>query len=168
MKGTEMVLKALADNGVNYVFGYTGGAIMPIFDEMEKQKVFEFIMSRHEQGAAFMAQGGYTQHLRKICRIYEQRMGELRRAVSRYFPKEIRMTDPRGGYLLWVELPSRVNALELYQRAQELGIAIIPGRLFSAADQYPNFIRLNAANWSPAARPAMERLGRVVSEMADG
>ena len=57
MKGTELVLKALRDKGVKYIFGYTGGAIMPIFDEMEKQKCFEFIMSRHEQGAAFMAQG---------------------------------------------------------------------------------------------------------------
>jgi acetolactate synthase-1/2/3 large subunit len=57
MKGTELVLKALKDKGVQYVFGYTGGAIMPIFDEMEKQNIFKFIMSRHEQGAAFMAQG---------------------------------------------------------------------------------------------------------------
>jgi acetolactate synthase-1/2/3 large subunit len=57
MKGTELVLKALKDKGVQYIFGYTGGAIMPIFDEMEKQKCFKFIMSRHEQGAAFMAQG---------------------------------------------------------------------------------------------------------------
>ncbi len=57
MKGTELVLKALRDKGVKYIFGYTGGAIMPIFDEMEKQKCFTFIMSRHEQGAAFMAQG---------------------------------------------------------------------------------------------------------------
>ena len=57
MKGSELVLKALRDKGVKYVFGYTGGAIMPIFDEMEKQKCFKFIMSRHEQGAAFMAQG---------------------------------------------------------------------------------------------------------------
>jgi acetolactate synthase I/II/III large subunit len=57
MKGTELVLKALKDKGVQYVFGYTGGAIMPIFDEMQKQKIFNFIMSRHEQGAAFMAQG---------------------------------------------------------------------------------------------------------------
>ena len=57
MKGTELVLKALRDKGVKYIFGYTGGAIMPIFDEMEKQQCFEFIMSRHEQGAAFMAQG---------------------------------------------------------------------------------------------------------------
>jgi acetolactate synthase-1/2/3 large subunit len=57
MKGSELVLKALRDKGVKYIFGYTGGAIMPIFDEMEKQKCFTFIMSRHEQGAAFMAQG---------------------------------------------------------------------------------------------------------------
>jgi acetolactate synthase-1/2/3 large subunit len=57
MKGTELVVKALVDCGVKFVFGYTGGAIMPIFDEMEKQNVFKFIMSRHEQGAAFMAQG---------------------------------------------------------------------------------------------------------------
>ena len=57
MKGKELALKALLDMGVEYIFGYTGGAIMPIFDEMEKQKVFKFIMSRHEQGAVFMAQG---------------------------------------------------------------------------------------------------------------
>ena len=57
MQGKELVLKALRDNGVQYIFGYTGGAIMPVFDEMEKQKCFDFIMSRHEQGAAFMAMG---------------------------------------------------------------------------------------------------------------
>jgi acetolactate synthase-1/2/3 large subunit len=57
MKGTELVLRALHAKGVKYIFGYTGGAIMPIFDEMEKQKLFTFIMPRHEQGATFMAQG---------------------------------------------------------------------------------------------------------------
>ncbi|MDJ0874438.1 MAG: biosynthetic-type acetolactate synthase large subunit [Desulfobacterales bacterium] len=57
MQGKELVLKALRDKGVRYIFGYTGGAIMPVFDEMEKQKCFDFIMSRHEQGAAFMAMG---------------------------------------------------------------------------------------------------------------
>jgi acetolactate synthase-1/2/3 large subunit len=55
--GKELVLKALKDKSVQYVFGYTGGAIMPIFDEMERQKCFTFIMARHEQGATFMAQG---------------------------------------------------------------------------------------------------------------
>ena len=57
MQGTELVLRALHACGVKVIFGYTGGAIMPIFDEMEKQQLFTFIMPRHEQGAAFMAQG---------------------------------------------------------------------------------------------------------------
>ncbi|AMV71190.1 biosynthetic-type acetolactate synthase large subunit [Desulfuromonas carbonis] len=57
MQGTELVLKALRARGVKYIFGYTGGAIMPVFDEMGKQEHFTFIMPRHEQGATFMAQG---------------------------------------------------------------------------------------------------------------
>lgn len=57
MTGKQLVLKALKDKGIRYIFGYTGGAIMPIFDEMEKEKHFTFIMARNEQGAAFMAQG---------------------------------------------------------------------------------------------------------------
>jgi acetolactate synthase-1/2/3 large subunit len=57
MRGTELVLRALKERGVKYIFGYTGGAIMPVFDEMEKQQQFSFVMPRHEQGATFMAQG---------------------------------------------------------------------------------------------------------------
>ncbi|ORJ59779.1 biosynthetic-type acetolactate synthase large subunit [Geothermobacter hydrogeniphilus] len=57
MTGKELLLRALADRGVQTIFGYTGGAIMPVFDQMDKLGHFKFIMSRHEQGAAFMAQG---------------------------------------------------------------------------------------------------------------
>ena len=57
MQGAELVLRALHAKGVKYIFGYTGGAIMPVFDAMEKQDVFTFVMPRHEQGATFMAQG---------------------------------------------------------------------------------------------------------------
>lgn len=57
MTGKNLVLQTLKKKGVKYIFGYTGGAIMPIFDEMDKIGDFNFIMARHEQGAAFMAQG---------------------------------------------------------------------------------------------------------------
>lgn len=57
MTGKKLLLRALKDKGVKFIFGYTGGAIMPIFDEMDKLGEFKFIMSRHEQGAAFMCQG---------------------------------------------------------------------------------------------------------------
>lgn len=57
MTGKSLLLRALKEKGVKFIFGYTGGAIMPIFDEMDKLESFHFVMSRHEQGAAFMAQG---------------------------------------------------------------------------------------------------------------
>lgn len=57
MTGKELLLKALKEQKVKFLFGYTGGTIMPVFDEMEKRGDFQFFMSRHEQGAAFMAQG---------------------------------------------------------------------------------------------------------------
>ncbi len=57
MTGKNLVMRTLAKKDVKYIFGYTGGAIMPIFDEMDKLGEIRFIMSRHEQGATFMAQG---------------------------------------------------------------------------------------------------------------
>jgi acetolactate synthase-1/2/3 large subunit len=57
MTGKEKTLTSLKHHGVKYIFGYTGGAIMPIFDEMDQDNGLTFIMSRHEQGATFMAQG---------------------------------------------------------------------------------------------------------------
>ncbi len=57
MTGKNIVMRTLSSKGVKYIFGYTGGAIMPIFDEMDKLGECHFIMSRHEQGATFMAQG---------------------------------------------------------------------------------------------------------------
>ena len=109
--------------------------------------------------------GGYDSHLRRIRRIYRQRVADLRRAVIRFFPTDIRVTDPAGGYLLWIELPETVDALKLYRKALEEGMAITPGHLFSAGDRYRNFIRLNAANWSDEALPSIQRLGRVVDRM---
>jgi len=57
MTGKERLLTALKTKGIHYIFGYTGGTIMPVFDEIDKMNDFKFIMSRHEQGATFMAQG---------------------------------------------------------------------------------------------------------------
>ena len=57
MTGKELLLRALQSRGVRTIFGYTGGAIMPVFDTMDKMGGFHFVMARHEQGATFMAQG---------------------------------------------------------------------------------------------------------------
>ena len=55
--GAEIVLKSLRDLDVEYIFGYPGGAILPIYDEIFKQNKIRHILVRHEQGAVHMAEG---------------------------------------------------------------------------------------------------------------
>jgi acetolactate synthase-1/2/3 large subunit len=57
MTGAEMVIEALADQGVEHVFGYPGGAVLPIYDAIFQQDRVKHVLVRHEQGAAHAAEG---------------------------------------------------------------------------------------------------------------
>src|ERR1017187_2248032 len=57
MTGAEMVMEALADQGVKHLFGYPGGAVLPIYDALFAQKKVQHILVRHEQGAVHAAEG---------------------------------------------------------------------------------------------------------------
>src|SRR5690606_17690825 len=57
MTGAEMVIQALTDQGVEHIFGYPGGAALPIYDAMFQQDLIKHILVRHEQGATHMAEG---------------------------------------------------------------------------------------------------------------
>src|ERR671939_831522 len=55
--GAEIVIRCLQEEGVEYVFGYPGGAVLNIYDELFKQDKVKHILVRHEQGAAHAADG---------------------------------------------------------------------------------------------------------------
>jgi acetolactate synthase I/II/III large subunit len=57
MTGAEMVIRALADQGVEYLFGYPGGAVLPIYDELFQQERVKHILVRQEGGAVHAAEG---------------------------------------------------------------------------------------------------------------
>jgi len=57
MTGAEMVVEALKDQGVDTVFGYPGGAVLPIYDAIFQQNFVQHVLVRHEQGAAHAAEG---------------------------------------------------------------------------------------------------------------
>src|SRR5262244_864808 len=65
MTGAEMVIEALADQGVEHVFGYPGGAVLPIYDALFQQDKVQHILVRHEQGAVHAAEG-YARSTGKI------------------------------------------------------------------------------------------------------
>ena len=57
MTGAEMVIQALADQGVEHIFGYPGGAVLPIYDALFERNDVRHILVRHEQGAVHAAEG---------------------------------------------------------------------------------------------------------------
>ena len=57
MTGAEMIVQALIDQGVDTVFGYPGGAVLPIYDEIFQQNSIKHVLVRHEQGAVHAAEG---------------------------------------------------------------------------------------------------------------
>ncbi|MGL4320837.1 MAG: thiamine pyrophosphate-binding protein, partial [Paracoccaceae bacterium] len=65
MTGADMVVQALKDQGVEVVFGYPGGAVLPIYDAIFQQNDIRHILVRHEQGAVHMAEG-YARSTGKI------------------------------------------------------------------------------------------------------
>ena len=57
LNGSEIVLRALAEQDVEVIFGYPGGAVLPLYDELHKQNAIRHILVRHEQGAVHAAEG---------------------------------------------------------------------------------------------------------------
>src|SRR5580658_1172972 len=57
MTGAEMVIQALIDQGVQHIFGYPGGAVLPIYDALFQQNAIRHILVRHEQAAVHAAEG---------------------------------------------------------------------------------------------------------------
>ena len=57
LSGAEIVFKALEDQNVDHIFGYPGGAVLPIYDELKNHKTIKHILARHEQGAGHAAEG---------------------------------------------------------------------------------------------------------------
>jgi DNA-binding transcriptional MocR family regulator len=69
--------------------------------------------------------------------------------------------------VLWVELPSQVDGIELFRSALASRIGTLPGMVFSAKGDYRNYIRLNCGlPWTTTVQRAVQKLGKLVTEMA--
>src|SRR5690242_1301655 len=65
LSGAEIVVRCLQEEGVEYVFGYPGGAVLFIYDELFKQDKVKHVLVRHEQGAVHAADG-YSRSSQKV------------------------------------------------------------------------------------------------------
>lgn len=117
--------------------------------------------------AEHMATGDYDRHLKRLKPVLKQNAERMTAAVERHFPAETGISNPRGGSVLWVELPRTVDSAEMFDRAMADNISIMPGTVFAARNRYRNFIRLSFGHpWSDAIDDGIRRLAALVRELA--
>jgi DNA-binding transcriptional MocR family regulator len=117
--------------------------------------------------AAFLDGGAYDRHLRSLRQTLKKQIYRTAFAIHSHFPEQTRLAVPRGGSLLWVELPPAVDGLEVYQKAFERRIAIIPGAVCANSRQFRHFIQIScAAPFGRKIKGAIETLGQIVSDLA--
>lgn len=117
--------------------------------------------------AEYLESGASDRHLRRLRGQYARQVEQMMQAVERYFPTGTRISRPQGAFVLWLELPDRIDTMQLYEQALAAGIAFVPGEMFSPSGLYRNCLRLNCGNlWSPAIEAGVRRLGELATKAA--
>jgi len=151
--------------------GYRIGWVVPgrFAKEIEQLKLMTTLSASLPAQAAiadYLQTGGYDKHLRKLRHALESQLASMNEAIRQYFPADVRVSRPKGGYFLWVEFPEGFDTLLLHRLAAEQGISIAPGPIFSASRQYRNCIRLNFGSpWTPDFQQALATLGRQIKSI---
>ena len=111
----------------------------------------------------FISTGAYERQLKILRGVLKQNCARMRALIATHFPDTTRVSQPRGGSVLWLELP-RTNATRLFEQALARGISVCPGMIFSPSGRYQNFIRLSfGLPWDDALEKALRQLGELVS-----
>lgn len=150
--------------------GYRVGWIAPgkFFEDLLHRKLVANIATATPTQMAiaeFLENGGYSHHLRSIGKAYGNKLARMSEAIRRYFPPGTRLTRPKGGFALWVELPGEADTTALYAAAIQEKITFAPGRIFSTDGRFQHCLRLNGAFWSEENSWAIARLGEMTTNL---
>ena len=118
MTGAEIVLQALKDNGVEHIFGYPGGAVLPIYDEIFQQEEIQHILVRHEQGAGHAAEG-YARSTGKVGVLLVTSGPGATNAVT---PLQDALMDSIPLVCLSGQVPTTLIGSDAFQECDTVGI----------------------------------------------
>ena len=105
----------------------------------------------------------YDRYLREVRSKYRQQLHKVRSLIYASFPEGTKVSDPAGGFVLWVECSAKVNTLTLYEEALAKNISIAPGPMFSPRKKYRRCFRINCAQpWDAKFQWALVTLGGLV------
>src|SRR5437660_4404403 len=118
MTGAEMVIQALADQGVQHIFGYPGGAVLPIYDALFQQDRIRHVLVRHEQGAVHAAEG-YARSTGKVgCVLVTSGPG----ATNAVTGLTDALMDSTPLVCITGQVPTHLNGNDAFQECDAVGI----------------------------------------------
>jgi DNA-binding transcriptional MocR family regulator len=113
--------------------------------------------------AHFLENGRFELHLRHLRKALHTQSLRYIQAVCEYFPEDTRMTRPQGGFALWIEMNSRVDAYKLHKKALKQTIGIAPGQIFSSQARFSNCFRMSYGEpWSDRIEQGIKTLGKLI------
>ncbi len=151
--------------------GYRVGWVSPgkFKKEILRAKLYHTISSptiTHEVVGDFLKNGRYENHLRKIRQILNRNCNNYINTVLESFPAGTKVSQPQGGFFLWVELDKKIDTSAFYHLALKHNISIAPGRIFSFQDQFSNCMRLSfGLPWTNELRESIRTLGRLAKSI---
>ncbi|WP_294768392.1 PLP-dependent aminotransferase family protein [uncultured Rhodoferax sp.] len=116
--------------------------------------------------AAFIGSVAYDRYLRRLRATLATQRTQTAQAVARYFPQGTRLTVPRGGLSLWVELPQGLSATDLFHAALRENMVIAPGTMFSNSSRFDGNLRVNCGwPFTEEIERSFARLGQMVQTL---
>ncbi len=117
----------------------------------------------------YLMSNDVDRHIETIITAYKKQRDVMVAAVEENFSAEVRFTRPEGGMFLWVTLPERLSALELFDHAVMEKVAFVPGTPFFVDGGGANSMRLNFSNADEdRIEEGIRRLGRIMKNLLAG
>jgi 2-aminoadipate transaminase len=104
------------------------------------------------------------EHIRKICDSYAHQKNCMIQMIEKYFPEDVKCTNPRGGMFLWVTLPEYLSSAELLKPVLQRNVAFVPGKEFYTDGGGLNKFRLNYTN---SNEEKIEKGIRIIGELIE-
>lgn len=116
--------------------------------------------------AHFLKKGRYEYHLKNLRKALHTQSLRYLQGIIKYFPPDTKVSRPKGGFILWLELNPKIDAFKLQIEAKKNKISITPGRLFTSGNNYSNYIRISFGKpWDDEVDYGLMILGTLIKKM---
>lgn len=150
--------------------GYRVGWVLPgqYKKDVISYKLYHSISTSTLSQAAiahFLENGRFENHMRHLRKALHTQSLRYLQCLSEYLPADARVSQPQGGYVLWIELPPNINAFDLYMEAIQHQVSIAPGQIFSTHGHHHNCLRLSfGRSYDQEVETGLRTLGQLIQK----